>query len=189
MAQTCSLFDVDYNLATAIIFPELLRYSALRDRMEVSVLKSIYVYKGADYADFSVGVYQIKPSCAEKVIIWLNKLNIKELSGYFNRRYSFKTPKSKRNAIVNDLEDTHRAFLYVVSIVKILETTFTSKIMENETEKVRFFATAYNTGFHKNYEEIESQVNIKSFHTKIVKPGNCYSYSDIALFFYSRQPY
>ena len=54
-------------MAIAVVFPELIRYSALRDKIEITLLKSLYIYKGDDYADFSIGQFQMKPSFAELI--------------------------------------------------------------------------------------------------------------------------
>ena len=53
---------ISYPLAISIVFPELVRYSALRDKMEITLLKTLYVNLGEDYANFSIGQFQMKPS-------------------------------------------------------------------------------------------------------------------------------
>ena len=60
-------YDISYSEAVAVVFPELVRYSALRDKMETAMLKTLYKNLGDDYADFSIGVFQVKPSFAEKM--------------------------------------------------------------------------------------------------------------------------
>ena len=47
---------VDVRFRRQVIFPELVRYSAIRDKMEITLLKTLYRNLGEDYADFSVGV-------------------------------------------------------------------------------------------------------------------------------------
>src|SRR5674476_1475160 len=58
---------ISYPIAIAIVFPELVRYSALRDKMEITLLKTLYVNLGEDYANFSIGQFQMKPSFAEMI--------------------------------------------------------------------------------------------------------------------------
>ena len=60
---------ISYPVAISIIFPEIVRYSALRDKVEITLLKTLYVNLGEDYADFSVGQFQMKPSFAEAIRI------------------------------------------------------------------------------------------------------------------------
>jgi hypothetical protein len=58
---------ISYPIAISIIFPELVRYSALKDKMEITLLKTLYVNLGEDYANFSIGQFQMKPSFAEMI--------------------------------------------------------------------------------------------------------------------------
>ncbi len=61
------LFGVDSRMAEAIVFPELIRYSRWKDEIEKAAVNGLYVKKGRDGADFSVGRFQMKPSFAEDV--------------------------------------------------------------------------------------------------------------------------
>ena len=61
------VFGVDARLAEAVVFPELIRYSFWKDEIEKVAVNGLYVKKGRDGADFSVGRFQMKPSFAEKV--------------------------------------------------------------------------------------------------------------------------
>lgn len=60
-----------YGLPTkevvAVIFPELIRYNSIQDKMETFALESLYVKYATDYANFSIGVFQMKPSFAEQI--------------------------------------------------------------------------------------------------------------------------
>ncbi|MBO9573717.1 MAG: hypothetical protein J7497_16135 [Chitinophagaceae bacterium] len=51
----------------AIIFPELVRYNRVFDAIQIESLKYLYVSEGKQYADFSVGYFQMKPSFAENL--------------------------------------------------------------------------------------------------------------------------
>ena len=50
---------------TAIFFPELIRYSFIRDLLETTALEYLYIENGKNYADFSIGRMQMKPSFIE----------------------------------------------------------------------------------------------------------------------------
>ena len=65
--QEFDLFDVDSRVAEAIVFPELIRYSMWQDEIERAAVNGLYVTKGRDGADFSIGRFQMKPSFAEDV--------------------------------------------------------------------------------------------------------------------------
>ena len=60
-------FDIPTERAVAVVFPELVRYSALRDYMETAAVKALYLQKGVKGADFSIGRFQMKPSFAEDI--------------------------------------------------------------------------------------------------------------------------
>ena len=60
--EVCKKYDSDKNLLAAVIFPELVRYSSFRDLLETGVLEALYIEKGSDVANFSIGKFQMKPS-------------------------------------------------------------------------------------------------------------------------------
>lgn len=49
----------------AIGFPEMVRYHLFRDFIETKILEALYTRYGSTYADFSVGIFQMKPSFVE----------------------------------------------------------------------------------------------------------------------------
>lgn len=60
-------FNIPAKALMAIVFPELIRYNTVFDALEINSLRYLYVSEGKDYADFSVGYFQMKPSFAEMV--------------------------------------------------------------------------------------------------------------------------
>jgi hypothetical protein len=175
---------ISYPLAIAVIFPELVRYSALRDKMEISVLKALYINLGEDYANFSIGHFQMKPSFAEIIRI--------ESSSFMRHRsgIKFKNPKDYddikdyRKSIVMDMEDPKIQFNYLVAFFKICDNKFDINT-KNESEKLKFLATAYNYGIDKSISQIDSMINKKFFNTKLFKSEN-YSYAEVSLFRYNQ---
>ena len=175
---------LSYPVAIAVIFPELVRYSAIRDLMETSMLKTLYRNLGSDYADFSIGVFQIKPSFAEKIreeVLLLEGWRIKSM---FRKKNSYKNIRDYRSAIISDLEDPENEFNYIVAFLRLCDEYF-PQIAEDDTSKIRFLATAFNTGFWKNADEIEKMSNFKFYNTKLFS-SECYSYSDVSLFWYKQ---
>jgi hypothetical protein len=51
--------------ALAIVFPEIIRWSVFQDFVETTVLETIYVQKGREKANFSIGHFQMKPGFIE----------------------------------------------------------------------------------------------------------------------------
>jgi hypothetical protein len=169
--------DIEYAVAIAVIFPELVRYSALRDKMEITLLKTLYVNLGEDYANFSIGVFQMKPTFAELI-------REKARHGVFKRREDFDDIKEFRKSVVKDLEDPGTEIKYLIAFLKICDQSYRTGRMD-ELSQVKFLSTAYNYGIEKTQAAIESMSNKKFFNTKLYKTEN-YSYSDISLFWYKQ---
>jgi hypothetical protein len=175
---------IPYPLAIAVIFPELVRYSALRDKMEITLLKALYINLGQDYANFSIGHFQMKPSFAEMIREQAPSVLSKKSGIIFKSRSEFDDIKNYRKSIVVDLEDPKTQFNYLVAFLKICEKKYK---MNRKPEPVRlaFLATAYNYGIDKSAGQINSMIDKKFFNTKLFKTEN-YSYADVSLFWYKQ---
>lgn len=180
MLKTCNDNNVDFNFTSSVIFPELIRYSALRDKIEITLLKALYVHYGAEYSNFSIGVFQIKPGCAEEILQHISKLNDRQLYDHFSCFFRRQSDMEKRLTIVKELEEPSREIYFVVALIRILEKRYRHKNWENPDNKLRFFAAAYNTGFSSSEKHIRKMMTAKSFHTKISRPNDTYCYSDIS---------
>lgn len=182
MKQFSVTYNVSYPEAVAIIFPELIRYSSLRDKMEITLLKTLYIYHGDDYADFSIGQFQMKPSFAESVHKKVPLLRGK-LRNQFKERTRYNDSRKYRASVVRDLEQPESQFLYLIAFIKICETIYNLKYMD-EDHRLKFLATAYNYSFLKSFEEVNETIDKRFFYTKLVKTET-YSYSDISAYWYS----
>jgi len=176
--------NISYPLAISIVFPELVRYSALRDKMEISLLKTLYVNLGEEYADFSIGQFQMKPSFAEMI-----HEKASDVSGHgcgitFKNISDFEDIKDFRKSIVNDLEDPKSQINYLIAFIKICEREFKTG-HKDEMSCVKFLATAYNFGIDKTAAEIEEMTDKKFFSTRLVSSEN-YSYAAVSLFWYKQ---
>ncbi|TAL67635.1 MAG: hypothetical protein EPN88_07435 [Bacteroidetes bacterium] len=175
---------ISYPVAVAVIFPELVRYSALRDKMEITLLKALYINLGEDYANFSIGHLQMKPSFAE-LIRDLSPSVLSRKSGIIFKSISeFDDIRNFRKSIVIDLEDPKTQFNYLIAFLKICEKKYKTNRKDN-IGRIKFLATAYNFGIDKSAEQIENMVNKKFFNTKLFKTEN-YSYADVSLFWYNQ---
>lgn len=176
---------LSYELVMAVLFPELIRYSALRDKMETTLLKGLYVNLGDEYADFSVGQFQVKPSFASVIRTESHEFLGKDQATLFRLPEQYDDITNYRKSIVVDLEDPRTEFNYIIAFFKICEKKFSTGRM-NDEEKIRFFSAAYNTGIDKSEEQIRSMISKKFFSTKIIK-SETYCYSDISLFRYRKE--
>jgi hypothetical protein len=175
-------FEISFPVAVAVIFPELVRYSALQDKIEITLLKALYINLGAEYANFSIGRMQMKPSFAEKIHENAGDALGSESRKLFRIRSDFADIKDYRASIVSDLENPERQLVYLIAFLKICEKKFNMN-PKDDTGRVRFLASAYNYGFWKSESEIEKMENKKFFGTTILKTET-YSYADISLFYY-----
>jgi len=173
---------IPYPVAIAVIFPEIVRYSALRDKMETALLKTLYINLGDQYADFSIGIFQMKPSYAEKIREKAPSYMGHRAKRIFRQRSVFKNDREYRASIVSDLEDPQKQINYLIALIKICEASFRLPAGE---EKIKFLSTAYNYDFNANEEEIIRMESLKFFNIKLYKSQN-YSYADVSLFWYRK---
>jgi hypothetical protein len=176
--------NIPYPVAIAVVFPELVRYSALRDRMEITLLKALYVNLGEDYANFSIGQFQMKPSFAEIIREQAPAVMGRRSGIVYKSLQGFENIKEFRKSIITDLEDPVTEFSYLVSFIKISEKKFKTD-RKNEADRVKFLATAYNYGIDKNAAQIDSMIEKKFFNTKLFKTEN-YCYAEVSLFWYDQ---
>jgi len=186
MRKSCRIFQVDYTLAVSVVFPELVRYSALRDKIEITLLKALYTHKGAEYSDFSVGVFQMKPSCAEALLEEFSGTTDQRVHRFFDRLHHSVTGREKRAMILREMEEPEVQFIYVLGMIRLLDKKYGKRPWKGMEEKVGFYAAAYNSGFNNPENRIIAQMNATSFHTGLGKPSVCYSYAALsAAFFHS----
>lgn len=174
--------NISYPLAIAVIFPELVRYSALRDKMEITLLKALYINLGEDYANFSIGQFQMKPSFAEIVREQLPSLMGRRSEVVFKNPSEYDDISYFRKSIVDDLENPRTEFNYLIAFIKICDKKYKLN-RKDEITRLKFLATAYNYGIDKSASQIEVMINKKYFNTKLFKTEN-YSYSDVSVFWY-----
>lgn len=184
MKPAAERLGIPYDVAEAVIFPELVRYSALRDKIEITLLKALYINLGQDYANFSIGQFQIKPSFAEKIREFAGSSRGRKIKSLFKREYEKDNTRDYRSSIVADLEDPISEWNYILAFFLISDKQFELKGRELES-RIIFLATAYNYGFYRTKDEIEKMTGRKFYSTKLFSNEN-YSYSDIALFRYNQ---
>jgi hypothetical protein len=57
----------DVVFMQSLVFPEVMRYNSLKDDIETESLRTLYVQFGQEYANFSIGIFQMKPTFAVQV--------------------------------------------------------------------------------------------------------------------------
>lgn len=178
-------FSVPADIAEAIVFPEQIRYSALRNRMETAAVKSLYVQGGARKANFSIGRFQMKPSFAEEVEWeWMQTEWRNEYEIYFDLS---PTVEARRRRI-RRLDSVEWQCIYLSLFLKLLYRRYPQLEKGDKAEQVRFCATAYNVSFRGSYEEICGKSRKACFHTDFIAlPSTAYyRYADVAVHYYNK---
>lgn len=170
---------IDPILAKAIIFPELIRYSAIKDKIEIGALLTLYVQYGADYANFSIGRFQIKPSFAIEIEQDLKKdLHFKK--DKLVSSVSIYNTHQARLERIKRLESPAWQLQYLIWFFRIMEKNHGADFKTYE-DKVRFYATAYNCGYSHSTDYIKKMSTGKYFHVSLFKGSEVYNYADISL--------
>ncbi len=171
--------DVDTDECEAVIFPELMRYNRVKDGIEHGVLLAPYIKKGVEGADFSVGMFQMKPSFAEQVEeAWMRSGLRHEYGLYFILDDS----EDVRRRRVERLGDERWQCVYLGIFVKLMMEREPSLLQMSPEDKVEILATAYNYSFAASLAQLEKRRRQKTFHLDFIKSKKttCYSYAWLA---------
>jgi hypothetical protein len=167
----------EFQIATSIVFPEIIRFNELQNRIETEALKTLYVQYGEQYANFSVGSFQMKPTFAEQLEKEYFRLNRKTNVGYT----SFDTTSTNGARIkrVERLSTLEGQLLYLSLFYEVSEERFHGLKFDKLVDRLRFLAAAYNSGFQNPLETIKKRIKEKHFHTDLIfspkSPKYCYS--------------
>lgn len=169
------------RMLMAIVFPELVRYNAVYDFMETAALGLLYVTSGERYADFSIGHFQMKPSFAEMIeedaLIFLDQRTIRILN---MQSRVFKDDEARRRERIKRLETVEGQLEYLIAFYKICEVRTGKLSFENDGDKVKYFATCYNSGYRKNDAEIKMAMKRKAFYTGRFMTSAKFNYGELS---------
>jgi len=171
----------------AIIFPELIRYNSIQDKIETFALETLYVQYGKEYTNFSVGEFQIKPSFAERIETdFIKKFGAKELLTNFSiNPVDTLQNEEARMKRVTRIKSKIGMISYLCLFWKVMNSKYPT--WKSEEDKIKFSATAYNCGYWKSRKEIESFQSKKFFQTGRSITATKYNYADIAWYYFQRQ--
>jgi len=181
-------WDIPVAFAWAIVFPELIRYSALADALEAGNLKVLYVQFGRGYADFSVGHFQMKPSFAETL-----ERDFLRLAGAADRARIGETQFGRTDTVENRraragrLTDVAGQARYLAMFIRVLDKLYSRESWADDLDKLRFYATAYNVGYRRGAAQIRKEAVLPRFHTGLIFSKPAYSYAEISADFYGKR--
>ena len=171
--------DADSRVCEAIVFPEILRWSKLKDLFEQAALKDRYIKEGTTGADFSIGQFQMKPSFAEKVErAWMKSPLCREYGLFFDLQ---ETDHARRQRI-RRLSDGNWQCVYLAVFVRLMHERETSIAAKPVEEQISILATAYNRDFHAPLDSLRRWAEVPTFHLDILpsKSTQYYPYAAIA---------
>lgn len=165
------------NIALAIVAPELSQYSTVCDFMELNTLYALYVSTGS--GNFSVGPFQMKPSFAENLENYISA-DI-QLTRVFSHLIPKGTEKEQRRKRLKRLSTLEGELEYLVLFIEAVRRQTADITFTNDIEKLRYWATLYNSGLSLTPE------NVKEAQTKKLFPRfrKSFNYADVAVEFYS----
>ncbi|MFM2268593.1 MAG: hypothetical protein RL757_2034 [Bacteroidota bacterium] len=183
ISQTC---NAPTDEALAVVFPELIRWSAFQNFLETEVLEAQYVSGGAAAADFSIGYFQMKPSFIEDLE---TEIAAKPIFKGFDYQYVLilnKNATETRQIRLARLQQTEWQLRYAHLFWLVMERKFGHRKFDSPQARIRFFATAYNFGFQKSEAEIEAYQSKSFFPYGRKYTSEQVAYADLSLEFYEK---
>lgn len=174
-----SSLETDSSVCVAVVFPEILRWSKLKDIFEQAALKDRYVKEGTKGADFSIGLFQMKPSFAEKVeAAWMESNMCHKYGLYFDLQ---DTNEARRRRI-SRLSDENWQCVYLAVFIHIMHERVPAVAAMTAEEQVSILATAYNRDLEAPLSSLVRWSETPTFHLDIIPTKNTqyYIYAAIA---------
>ena len=184
--QEFDIFGVDSRMAEAVVFPELIRYSMWKDEIERAAVNGLYVGKGREGADFSIGRFQIKPSCAEDVEqAW----NTSPLAQEYGFSFNLADNSEARRSRVRRLSTMQGQCRYLAIFIRLQQLRLPQLQQLSQEKQVRLLATAYNRSFSASWQSLSKMQHERHFHTDVIKTRSThfYCYADIAAAFFRKK--
>ncbi len=185
-SEVFSSLDADATECEAIIFPEQLRFSRLQDGMEQAALQGLYVTGGKERANFSIGLFQMKPSFVEQVeAAWMKSPLRHEYRLYFD----LKDHREQRRRRLERMQDERWQCVYLALFVRLMDERLPSLVTMESEERIRLLATAYNMSFTASLEGLQKHKHRKTFHLDLFagKGTEYYEYAGIAVEWYLKR--
>lgn len=181
-----TLCNSDVKLLQSIVFPEVMRYNSLKDGVEAESLRTLYVQFGAAYANFSIGIFQMKPTFAEQVETKAKQFLSDSILKELQLGYAVTNAEDIRRERVERLQDEDWQMIYLTAFVAICNKVYSEKKFSSATEKLQWYATVYNAGFDKTAAFISKKIKEDNFYLSQNMPGKKFKYAAIAAWFYNK---
>jgi hypothetical protein len=178
------------NEVLALAYPELLRYSPARDYVEREVNRRLYAEHGLkDEVDFSTGLFQMKPSFAERVEAYY-RLALPNHPCAQDFVYPQTDSVALRSARLTRLADSRWQLVYLRGFYCLVQHRFPLLATYPPAKRVRLMALAYNAGFHLPEAQLWRWEKVKLFPygglAEMIGRANTHSYADLAEEFFAQ---
>ncbi len=183
ISRTC---NAPTHEALAVVFPELIRWSAFQNFLETEVLEARYVSGGAAAADFSIGYFQMKPSFVESLELEIAAQPIFKGFDYQYCLIKDKNLTETRQIRLARLQQTEWQLRYAHVFWLVMERKFGHRKFDAPQARIRFFATAYNLGFLKSETDIVAYQGKSFFPYGSKYAGQQVAYADLSIEFYEK---
>ncbi len=177
-------FKLNSEFAYSIVAPEVGFYLKTMDEAETRIVEIFYIQLGKDYANLSIGNFQMKAKFVEYIENYIKKHK------YFKKykeliRYDSKDELAVRKERVKRIKSPEWVINYLCLFCIVSEYKYKKYIRKlNCQEKLIFLSTAYNCGLESSYRQIKNFMNWKGF------PGAGaylrYSYSSASICIYNQ---
>lgn len=165
----------------AIVAPEISQYGRLADKAQTYALKTLYVQRGRESADFSIGLFQMKPSFVEELERYV--LDTPALLAAFAEvPISGDTERKIRVLRIERLERQDWQMTYLALFCRVVRHRFGDEGFGSEQERLRFYANAYNAGFMLDGERLRQSSGAYFPHLARRK----FRYADVSLWFFRK---
>jgi hypothetical protein len=168
----------------SIVFPEITRWEKDKDVIEIFINEEVYVRGGSKIGNFSIGCFQMKPSFIEQLEGYITQNEeLKDLNELVLNNANNQINRKER---IQRLKSVEWQLRYAYAFWTICNHRFKNLTFSSPNEKIRWMATAYNTGFMKPIEVIHNWETKRMFpYGKSPFFGKNVSYGDFSEEFYN----
>jgi hypothetical protein len=168
----------------SIAFSEVMRYNQLKDDIETESLKTLYVQFGEEYANFSIRLFQMKPTFAQQVEEKAKQLLNDSVYKYLQLNYEENDSEEIRMTRVERLQDNEWQLVYLTAFICVCDELYKTKSFKTEVEKLQWYATVYNAGFDKTDNYIAKKIKEDNFYLEQGMPNKKFKYAAIASYYF-----
>jgi hypothetical protein len=189
-SERATILDIKKTSATegaealAVVFPEVIRWSAFEDLIETKADELLYVNKGHIAANLSIGHFQMQPRFIEQLEEYITaNPNVSTFNYVVIRE---KNAKESRKLRMERMKQFAWQVRYAHVFWLVAYDRFRNRTFKTRQERIHFFATAYNYGFMKPENEIEVWQKRKCFPHGSKYKGEQTAFGDIAVEFFEK---